>query len=169
MGRKLCLILGHHPQPGDHPDHGETQQAPLILCVYKQGEYKQLKQRENGVCPPFPSSFGLCTAPRPARDSLSERQLRVGADCALFRPPSLEAGLQPARGGCLAQLGGALASWGGPSPCSRHPFTSSTGMSAADVRMEGGQLLAWPFWAKEVLGELPARGWGELWPKASLG
>lgn len=78
-------------------------------------------------------------------DSLSERQLSAGADTALFSPPSLGAGLLPGTGGCVAELGGALASRGGPSPCSRHPFTSSTGMSAAEVRMEGGQLLAWPF------------------------
>lgn len=115
--------------------------------------------------------WGEQLLPALPRDSLSERQLSAGADCALFRPPSLGAGLQPARGGCVAELGGALASCGGPSPCSRHPFTSSTGMSAEEVRMEGGQLLAWPFWAREVpaLGELPARGWGQLWPKASLG
>lgn len=69
----------------------------------------------------------------------------------------------------MAELGAALASWEGPSPCSRHPFTSSTGMSAAEVRMEGGQLLAWPFCAREVLGEMPARGCGGLWAKASLG
>lgn len=50
----------------------------------------------------------------------------------------------------MAELGGALANRGGPSPCSRHPFTSSTGMSTAEVRMEGGQLLAWPFWTREV-------------------
>lgn len=86
----------------------------------------------------------------------------MGADIALFRPPSLEAGLQAGRGGCVGQLGGVLASWGAPSPCSRHPFTSSTGMSAEEVRMEGGQLLAWPFWAREVLVL------GELWPKAAL-
>lgn len=146
----------------------ELQQGPLILCVYN----PQLKQRENGVCSPFPNIFwGLQLLPALPCDSLSERQLSAGADSALFIPPSLEAALQPGTGGCVAELGGALASRGGPSPCSRQPFTSSTGMSVAEVRMEGGQLLAWPFCAREMpaVGELPARGCVGLWPKAALG
>lgn len=42
-------------------------------------------------------------------------------------------------------------------------------MSAAELRMEGGQLLACPFWDGEVLGavEQAALGWWGLRPKAS--
>lgn len=102
-------------------------------------------------------------------DLLSETQESAGADSALFRLPSLEAGLQLGGGVCLTEAWGALASLEDASPCSRHPFTSSTGMSAAELRMEGGQLLACPFWDREVLAlvEQAALGWWGLRPKAS--
>lgn len=105
----------------------------------------------------------------PALRGLSETQESAGADSALFRPPSLGAGLQLGGGLCLTEAGGALASLEDASPCSRHPFTSSTGMSAVELRMEGGQLLACPFWDGEALAvvEQAALGWWGLRPKVS--
>ena len=127
------------------------------------------------VCSPLPGScrgpqlLPPSPAPWQGADLLSERQESTGADSALFRPPTLEPGLQLGGGSCLTAAAGALASGGDASPCCGHPFTSSTGMSAAELRMEGGQLLACPFWDREVLAlvEQAALGWWGLWPKAS--
>lgn len=96
-------------------------------------------------------------------------QERAGAESALFRPPSLRVGLQLGEEGCLAEPGGLLARLEASSPCSREPLTSSTGMSAVQVRMEGGQLLACPFWDGQVLAlvEQAALGCWGLRPKAS--
>lgn len=125
--------------------------------------------------PPFLAAVGLCSSFPPGSalwqggDLLSEAQESTGADSALFRLPSLKSGLQLGEELCLREAAGALASLGDASPCSRHPFTSRTGMSAVELRMEGGQLLACPFWDGEVLGtvEQAALGWWGLRPKAS--
>lgn len=117
-------------------------------------------EEKAAFAPHFLEAVGVLSSfpPRPALwqggDLLSETQESAGADSALFRPPSLAAGLQPGAGLCLMEAGEALASLEDASPCSRHPFTSSTGMSAVELRMEGGQLLACPFWDRGVLSLL---------------
>lgn len=102
-------------------------------------------------------------------DLLSATQESAGAESALFMPPSPETGLRLGGEVCLVEAGEAEVSRGDASPCSRHPFTSSTGMSAAELRMEGGQLLACPFWDRLalVLVEQAALGWWEARVKGS--
>lgn len=149
----------------------QLQRGPPVLHVYN----PQMNQSRNWCLLPLPWQPLGSTAPHPPQtpwqggDLLSESQESAGADSALFRPPNREAGLQLGGGLCLAEAGGALASLEDASPCSRHPFTSSTGMSAAELRMEGGQLLACPFWDGEVLAlvEQAGLGWWGLSPKAS--
>ena len=150
----------------------QLQQGPPVLHVYN----PQTNQSRKRCLLPLSWQLLGSTAPSPPRpalwqggDLLSETQERAGADSALFRAPSLKVGLQLGAGVCLTEAGGALASLEDASPCSRHPFTSSTGMSAAELRMEGGQLLACPFWDGEVLAlvEQAALGWWGLRPKVS--
>lgn len=102
-------------------------------------------------------------------DLLSATQESAGAESALFMPPSPETGLRLGGEVCLVETGEAEVNRGDASPCSRHPFTSSTGMSATELRMEGGQLLACPFWARLalVLVEQAALGWWEARGKGS--
>lgn len=102
-------------------------------------------------------------------DLLSATQESAGAESALFMPPSPETGLRLGGEVCLVEAGEAEVSRGDASPCSRHPFTSSTGMSAVELRMEGGQLLACPFWDRLalVLVEQAALGWWEARVKGS--
>lgn len=132
----------------------QLQQGPPALYVYNAWINQSRKQCLLPLCWQLLGS----AAPSPLRpalwqggDLLSGMQESAGADSALFRPLSPEDGLHVGAGTCLTEAGGALASLEDASPCSRHPFTSSTGMSAEELRMEGGQLLACPFWDGEVL------------------
>lgn len=84
--------------------------------------------------PPPPKSCPI------AEHLLSGPQVSAGADSVLFRV--LSPGLD-----CTGAGGAVLSPGRGTPPGSKHPLTSSTGTSG---RMEGGQLLAWPF--RERLG-----------------